>query len=147
MELLIFFCVPFFVESVLLEWIQIAVSLVLTFAINALERMRARFSFLNFKSWWIHLEVCLAIPCHFSMMFYFIRSITFDVFGPMHAASKCCMIPLPTILVLGYTWVYICISDCYNVVKNTRSRLNIFLFLFLFLFSFWFIFIFLELWG
>ena len=69
------------------------------------------------------------------MIFYFIRSITFDVFGPIHAASKCCMIPLPTILALGYTWVYICISDCYDIVKNTRSRLNFFYFpFFIFIF-------------
>jgi len=97
---------------------------VLTFAINVLERIRARFSFLNFKSWWIHLEVCLVTPCYFSMMIYFIRSIIFDVFGPVHAASKCCMIPLPTILALGYTWVHICISDCYDVASYIKTPID-----------------------
>jgi len=27
------------------------------------------------------------------------------------------MTPLPTILALGYAWVYICISDCYNMAS------------------------------
>ena len=45
------FCILLLVESVLPEWAQITVSLVLTFEINVLERMRIRFLFLSFKSW------------------------------------------------------------------------------------------------
>ena len=50
-------------------------------------------------------------------MFYFIRSVIFDTFRPMYVTSECCMTLLPTILALGYAWVYICISDCYNMAS------------------------------
>ena len=95
-----------------------------TFVINILERMRTKFLFLSFKSWWIYFEVCLVTLCYFSIMFYFMRFITFDVFRPVCIASKCCIIPLSTIIALEYAWVYICISNCYDVAFYIETPIN-----------------------
>jgi len=52
------------------------------------------------------------------------RFIIFNTFGSIHVASKCYMIPLPTILALGYAWIYICTSDCCNMASYIETSID-----------------------
>jgi len=47
---LVFFCVPFFFETMFPEKIDSVVSLVIVFAVDALETVRARFTLFSFES-------------------------------------------------------------------------------------------------
>ena len=49
-KLLVFFCVPFFFETMFPEKIDSVVSLVIVFAVDALETVRARFTLFSFES-------------------------------------------------------------------------------------------------
>ena len=98
------------------------------FTINALERVSTRLSFLGFESRRISFKVSLIIPHHLSVIFNFMKTIALLAFGIMYMAGKDSMFPLPTILILRNTRVYVGFSDGYNVlfvVATTRhSRTN-----------------------
>ena len=49
-----------------------------SFAIGALEHMRARFALLGFESWWIYFIVGFAAPTKLSVMFRLVRAVAFD---------------------------------------------------------------------
>jgi len=69
MDLSILFNMPLMVESMSPKWTMNGVSLVISFTIGALERMRARFALLGFKSRRIGFIVSLVTPTELSMMF------------------------------------------------------------------------------
>ena len=51
--------------------------------VDVFESMCARFTFLGLKSRKVNFEVDLKIPHHFSMVFDFVESITFDASRPI----------------------------------------------------------------
>ena len=68
-KLLVFFCVLFFVETMFPEKIDSVVSLVIVFAVDALETVRARFTLFSSK---VHFAIL-------SEMF-----VVFDFVGLLH---------------------------------------------------------------
>ena len=72
---------PLPVKSVPPEQTQVGISLMITTAIQAFERMRAWFTFLGFQPWWVNLGVSFTTPAKFSVVFRFVRAVTFDAFG------------------------------------------------------------------
>ena len=50
-----------------------------------------------------------------AMIFRFVRSVVFDIFWPLNMACKSCVFPLPMILVLRDTQVYIYAFNSGNI--------------------------------
>jgi len=86
MDLSILFNMPLMIESMSPKWTMDRVSLVISFAIGALEQMRARFTLLGFKSRRISFVVSLTTPTELSMMFRLVRAITFNAFCSLNSA-------------------------------------------------------------
>ena len=86
MDLSILFNMPLTIESVSPKWTMDRVSLVISFAIGALERMRARFALLDFKSRRISFIVSLTTPTELSMMFQLVRAVIFNAFCSLNPA-------------------------------------------------------------
>jgi len=85
---------------------------------------RIGFSFLGFESRMVCFEVGLAILCYTSMIFYFMRTIVFLVFGTMWATSKHYMFLLLAIFALENTWVCISVSDSNNLITYIKTSVN-----------------------
>jgi len=79
MKLLILFDIPLLVKTISLEETDVKISLMVTFVIGVFKTMRARFSLLSLKFWWIHFEICFAAPSKMLMMFNFMKTIVFDI--------------------------------------------------------------------
>ena len=78
-----FLTMPNFVETVLPIRTSVAVCLVVPLAVNALEEIRARLTFLYSKLWRIYVVVLFAASYLLFMMLGFVRSIVFDASGHM----------------------------------------------------------------
>ena len=86
MDLSILFNMPLTIESMSPKWTMNGVSLVISFTIGALERMRARFALLGFKSWQVGFIVSLATPTKLSVIFRLVRAIAFHAFCSLNPA-------------------------------------------------------------
>ena len=69
---------PLTIESVSPKWTLDGISCMVSFAIGALECMRARFALLGFESWWIYFIVGFAAPTKLSVMFQLVWAVAFD---------------------------------------------------------------------
>ena len=87
-----------FVETMSPEQICIGVSLMIIFAVQAFESMRAQFTLFGFKTREVGLEV------------------SFSMLGKMPV--------IPAILVLGDIWVYICFLYSCNVASNIEISVD-----------------------
>ena len=72
MEFLIFFHVPFLVETMVPEWTWVGVCLVVIFAVEWIE---IQFALFGFKTWRVYLEICLATPGKVVVIFDLVRAI------------------------------------------------------------------------
>jgi len=75
---------PLMIEPMSPEWTLNRVSLMISFTIGALERMRARFALLGFKSRRISFIISLATPTELSMMFRLVRAVAFNAFRSLN---------------------------------------------------------------
>jgi len=121
---LIFLRVPLLVEPIFPERICITTCLILAFPVDTLKEVRTGFSFLYLKSWKIDLEVCLIISYHIPIMFDFVRTITFDIFGIMCMVHKGSMALFLAVFVLENAKVYVCSTDSYNVAFYIKAYIN-----------------------
>jgi len=115
---------PLTIESVSPKWTMDGVSLVISFAIGALERMRARFALLGFKSRRISFVVSLTTPTELSMMFRLVRAVTFNAFCSLNPARQGSMTPFPAILTKQDARVHVCTSDGGNGVSYIETPVN-----------------------
>jgi len=69
MDLSILFDVPLTIELVSPKWTLDGISLMVSFAVGALECVRAGFAFLGFESGWVYFIVHFAAPTELSVMF------------------------------------------------------------------------------
>jgi len=83
MKFLLFLAMPNFVETVSPVRTSVTVCLVIPLAVDALEEMRARLTFLCSEPWRIYINVLFVAPCLLPMMLRFVRSIAFDIPGHM----------------------------------------------------------------
>ena len=115
---------PLPVKSVPPERTQVGVSLMITTAIRAFERMRAQFAFLGFQPWWVNLGVSFATPAKFSVVFRFVWAVTFDTFGSLDFARECYVAPLPTVFALWNSRVYVGSSDSHNEITDVEISVD-----------------------
>jgi len=78
---------PFFVETVMLERTCVAVCLMVSFAVYALEGMGTELFLLHFGPWSISLQVFFIVPYLLSIVFGVMRSIIF--YAPRPICSAC----------------------------------------------------------
>jgi len=124
MDLSILFNVPLTIESVSPKWTMDRVSLVISFAIGALEQMRARFTLLGFKSRRISFVISLTTPTELSMMFQLVRAVTFNAFCSLNPARQGGVTPFPAILTKQDARVHVCTSDGGDEVSNVKTPVN-----------------------
>jgi len=63
---------PFFVETMVLKWTRVGVSLMITLTVDTLEGVRVWFILFGFKLRRVGLEISLAAPHEVAVMFGFI---------------------------------------------------------------------------
>jgi len=81
--------VPITIKPVFSEWTVNTIHLIITFAVNILEWLNIRFSFLCFKHKRICLEIGFVVSCYISMMFKFVWTIAFLTLKFICATCKC----------------------------------------------------------
>jgi len=108
-----------------IESIYVAVSLMLSFVIDALERVQTQIPFFSFKSGEVSLEVSLTISCYLSVMFYFMRTVAFDTFRSMHTTHEGHISLFLTILTLIDTRIHICSLNCCNVTSDIEAFVDV----------------------
>ena len=69
---------PLMIESVSPKGTLDRVSLMISFAIGALEHMGAGFAPLGFESGWVYFIVSFTAPTELSVMFQLVRAVAFD---------------------------------------------------------------------
>ena len=124
MKFLLFSTIPLFVETVTSIRISIVVCLIVSFAADTLEGMRARLTFLCSKPWRVWLIVFFAAPCLLPVMFGVMRSIAFDTSGHMWLATECWVALFPTVLTLWNSGVHICTIDSSDVTTNIELSVD-----------------------
>jgi len=72
----------------------------------------------------IGFEICLATPCHVSIMFDFVRNIALDIFGTMHLIHKGSVALFPAIFALRNTQVHVCAMNCTDVTSYIKGPIN-----------------------
>jgi len=88
MEFLLFSTMPLFVEMVMPIRTGVTVHLIVFFAIDAFEDIRARLTFLHSKPWRVHFHVFLAALCFLPVILRVVRSIAFGAPGCMRSACE-----------------------------------------------------------
>ena len=123
-DLGVLFDVPFSVEAVFPKWAVVGVGLVISFAVGALEGVRARFALFSFKSRRVDLGVSFTTPTDVPVMFRFVGPITFDAFGPSDSARECGVSPFPAVFTLGDSRIHVRSSDRGDILAHIEASVN-----------------------
>ena len=84
---------PLFIESVVPEWINIRVSLMIALTVDVFESIRAWFTLFGFKSRRVDFEVKLTILSKIVIVFNLIWTIALDISRFLETAYECNMTP------------------------------------------------------
>ena len=106
------------------EQTQVGVGLVVATAVQTLEQMRTQLAFLGFQPQWVDLRVGFATPTEFSVVFWFVWTVTFDVLSFLDLAGECYMTLLPTIFALWNSRVHVGSSNGCDEVANVEASVN-----------------------
>jgi len=74
---------PFTIELMSSERVDVRVCLIVSLAIRALKEVRAWFAFPCFQSRRVHLLVCFATLCELTVMLRFVRPVASYTFGSL----------------------------------------------------------------
>ena len=123
-DLSVLFDVPFSVEAMPPKWAVIGVSLMVSFAVGALEGVRARFALFSFKSRRIDFSVSFTTPTKFPVMFRFVWPVAFDAFSSLDSARECGMSPFPAVFTLGDSRIHVRSSDRGDILAHIEASVN-----------------------
>ena len=123
-KLLILFCVLFLIEVISPEKTDIRISLMIVFAIQALEAVRSRFTLFCFESGYVSLKVCFAIPSEMSVVFNFVETIVFNIPQTLSTACKCDVSPFLAVFALENSQVHVCSIDSSDAVADIEAFVN-----------------------
>ena len=93
-----------------------------TFAVHAFEDVWTWLTFLGGQM--IYFLVFHATPCFLSVVFSNVGSIALGTPGDMRATAKCQISPLPTVLTLWDTWVYVGTFNGSNKSSNIEVTID-----------------------
>ena len=123
-EFLVFFHMPLFVETIVLEWKGIEVCLVVTLTVDVFERMRARFALFGFETGRVDLEISLVTPSKVVVMFGFVRTVAFQISSILKSACKDYMPPLLAVFALQNTRVHVSTVNGSDKVTNVEVAID-----------------------
>ena len=121
-EFLLFSTMPIFIETVAPIRTTIAICLMVSFAIYALEDMGTWLSTIG--SHVICFLVFHATPCFLSVVFGIMSSIALSAPGDMRAIAQYRMFPLLTVFTLRNSWVHVCSANGRNKLSNVKSTID-----------------------
>ena len=123
-DLGVFSQVPFSIEPMMPKWTLVRVSKMVSMTVGALEWVGTWISLLCFQSRQIDFGVGLAAPPEFSMMFQFVRSIAFDIFGSLNPTRKCSMVPFPAVFTLRHAGIHVGSLDGCDVIAYIEAPVD-----------------------
>jgi len=112
---------PLSIEAMSPKWAAVGVSLVISFAVGTLERMRAWFALLGFQSRRVNFSVSFAAPTKLSVVFRLVWAIAFNTLCPLYSARESGMSPFPAIFALGNSGIHVCSSDSSDLVADIEA--------------------------
>ena len=115
---------PLTIEMVSPKWTLDGISLIVSFAIGALERVRAGFALLGFESGWVNFIISFTAPTELSVMFRLVGAIAFGTSCSLDPTRHGGMAPLPTVLAEWNTGVHVCASDGGDMVSYIKASVN-----------------------
>ena len=124
MDFRIFLQVPLPIKVVLPKQTWIWVHLIVPSAIRAFEGIRARFAFFSFKARWVCLFIGFTIPTEFTVVLWFVMTITLDTLWFLNPTRECWMSPSLAIFALEDFWVSVSFSNCCNVLSNIEASID-----------------------
>jgi len=113
---------PLMIETVVPVWTTIAVCLMVAFAVHAFEDVWTWLAFLGGQT--ICFLVFHATSCFLSVVFGNVGSIALGAPRDMRVTAKCRMSPLPTVLTLRDTWVYVGTFDGNDESSNVEATID-----------------------
>ena len=123
-EFLLFPTMSLLVETVVPIRTFVTVRLVVIFAVDILEWMRARLAILCSESWRIRLIVLFVAPWFFPVMLGFVRTIAYNTPGHMWSTPERWMAPFTTVLILWNTWADTSAMDSSNKSTNVKVTVD-----------------------
>jgi len=123
-KFLLFFVMPVMVKIILSKRTSVQVCLIIASTIGAFEWVREWYTLFGLKSQRVCFFVSFATPSKLTMMFEFMRTIVFNIFDLLSSIQKDSMFPLPAILILENTRVYVCTSDSGNIAFYVEAPVN-----------------------
>ena len=121
-EFLLLFTMPIFVEMVMPIRTTIAICLMISLVVYALEDMRTQLFTIGSCS--ICFLVFHATSRFLSVVFSVVSSIALSAPGDMRMTAKCQMSPLPTVFTLQYSWVHVSSANSRNKLSNIESLID-----------------------
>jgi len=82
--------------------------------VGALEHMWTQFVFFCLKAREIDLPIRFATPLKLTVVPSLVRAIAFDIFGSLDMAEQSHISPLPAVLTLRNSWIYIGSLNCHD---------------------------------
>jgi len=83
-----------------------------------------RFVCFYFWSGRVNFQISFTVPSHISMMFNFVRSTAFLTFRAISSTRKYRVTPLPIVVTLRYTRVYIGSFNSGNTITKIKKVVN-----------------------
>ena len=113
---------PTYVKTITPVRTVIAICLMISFAIYAIEDVRTWLT--NFGSHTVEFFIFSATSCLFFVMFGRMSSIAFSAPRDIRVTTKCQVISLPTVFTLRNSQVCICISNGSNILSYIKTTID-----------------------
>jgi len=108
----------------LLKETSVWVCLMIFLTVGAFEWVRTWFALLGLESQRICFFVGFVILCKVTIMFGFMRTIVFSIFGPLNSTWKDNIFSLLAVLTLGNTRVHVYTSNSGNMASYIKAPVN-----------------------
>jgi len=82
------------------------------------------FTLLGFKIWRVDLEICFTLLDKVAMVFNLMRSIALNTLKVLSSTSKSGVFPLPVVLVLENTRIYIYTLNSGDIAFHIEESIN-----------------------
>jgi len=112
------------VKSMLQERTDVAIHLMVIFTIDVFECVITWFFFQSFEFRRVSFKISFTAPCHISIVFQFVWSITFWTLRPIYVTDKCCVLPFLAIFALWNSGIYVCILNHGDVISNIEASVD-----------------------
>ena len=124
MDLWIFLLLPLLIELILPEQTWSWIHLMIAMTIWTFEDVGAWFALFGFETRGVCFCVSFTTLAKLMVVFWFMRAITLDIFGPLYFAWKNWMSLSPTVFILRNTRISVSSSYCSDKPSNIKAPIN-----------------------